>query len=113
DVALLHHNDVRVLGGDGLGGVQVAVGGGEDDLGPLADHAVHHPGGVVVLGHVLGGQHLEVGERRFHRLAAVIGSLVVAVVVLRADEDEPDGTSADAGRPRGARAGARPRGAPG
>ena len=59
-------------------------------LAPLVDHALHDPGRLVGLGHVLGGEDLEVGERLLHRLRALVGGLVVAEVVLRADEDEAD-----------------------
>ena len=86
-------------------GVEVAVAGGEDDLGALVDHALHDAGGLVGLGHVLGGEHLEVGERLLHRLRALVGGLVVAEVVLRADEDEADGLAVLA---RGAVGGAPP-----
>ena len=90
EVALLDHDDVGVRLGDLHRGVEVAVAGGEDDLRALVDHVLHDPGGVVVLGHVLGGEDLEVGERLVDGLAALVGGLVVAEVVLRADEDEAD-----------------------
>ena len=88
--ALVHDDDVGVLLGDGERGVEVAVAGGEDDLRALVDHALHDPGRLVGLGHVLGGEHLEVRVRLADGHGALVDRLVVAEVVLGADHDEAD-----------------------
>ena len=88
--ALVHDDDVGVLLGDRQRGVEVPVAGGEDDLRALVDHALHDPGRLVGLGHVLGGEHLEVRVRLADGHGTLVDGLVVAEVVLRADHDEAD-----------------------
>ena len=63
EAALVDEHDVGVLGGQVGGELEVAVAGGEDEVGAVVDHALHHGFGLSGLRHVLGLQHLEVGER--------------------------------------------------
>src|SRR5690606_22807786 len=104
--ALVEERDVRVALRNVEGRIKMAVGCRENNFRAVLDHLFHYPLRFRRLRYVLRTEHLQIRESRFNRLAAEICRLVVAVIVLRADEEKTDSRTARARR-RNAGLGAR------
>jgi len=84
-------DDIRILGGDHVGIGGKVVGGGQDHLGPLIDHILHHllQRHALAVGRVelVKDEHLGARQVLFRVLPGTEMGLAPTVVVLRAHED--------------------------
>ncbi len=84
----MHEFHIRILLGHPQGGIQVAEAGGDDELGPLFDHAFHNPFRIRGLGNIFDLDYFHLGKVLLHDRDSLGVGLVVAAVGHGTDVDD-------------------------